>query len=77
MRIAARAEHADEAFGGGAGCLGEVFPADGGFDVVSEDDFPGFQVSGEELVDGFVEEGGGEGGVGGGAGLDQVFEAAG
>jgi hypothetical protein len=42
LRVALGAEHADEAFGLGAGGGAELFEADGGLDVVPQEGFAGF-----------------------------------
>ncbi len=54
LRVAARAEHADQAFGGRAGGLRELLEADGGLDVIAQDGFAGVDVAGQQGVDAFL-----------------------
>ena len=56
LRIAARAEHADQALGGRVGRLAELFEADGRLDVVAQDRLAGVDVAGQHRVDAFAQQ---------------------
>src|SRR3984957_11253838 len=56
LRIAARAEHADEAFRRRAGRRAELLDTDRRLDVVAQDRFAGVHVATEHGVDAFAQQ---------------------
>src|SRR5271169_2045005 len=60
LRIAARAERADQALGRRAGRRAEFFEADGGLDVIAQDGLSGVESAAEHGVDAFAQQGFGE-----------------
>ncbi len=56
LRIAARAEHADQALGGRAGRLGELFEADGRLDGVAQQRLSGLDIAAQHGVDALAQQ---------------------
>jgi len=75
LRIAARAEHADQAFGGRVGRLAELFEADRRLDGVAQDRLAGLDVAGQHRVDPLAQKVFRERGVARHAALHQFLEA--
>jgi hypothetical protein len=71
LRIAMRAEHADEAFHRRAGGLAQLFEAHGRPDVIAQNRLAGVHVTGEHRVDTFAQECGAKRGIFRHAALDQ------
>jgi hypothetical protein len=74
LRIAARAEHADQALGRRAGRLGELFEADGRLDGVAQQRLSGLDIAAQHGVDAFAQKRLGEFLVGLDVMLHQVVE---
>jgi hypothetical protein len=60
LRIAARAEHADQALGRRAGGSPELFKSDRRLDVIPKDDLAGLEVAAEQRIDALAQQGLGE-----------------
>lgn len=75
--VAGGAEHAHEALGRAVECCTESKGADGSVDVLPEDGFSGFEVSGDHAGYGFREQGSAEVAVLFEVGLDGFGETAG
>jgi len=76
LRIAAGAEHADEALGLGAGGLAQLLEADRRLDVIAQDRLAGVDVAGEHCIDSFAQQRVGESPVGRDVLLHQFLEAS-
>lgn len=74
LRIAARAEHADQALGRRAGRLGELLEADGRLDGVAQQQLSGLDVAAQHGLDAFAQQRLGEFLVGLDVMLHQVLE---
>ena len=56
LRVAARAEHADQALGRRAGCPAKLLEADRRLDVIAQDRLSGVHVAAEHRIDPFAQK---------------------
>lgn len=76
LRIAARAEHAHQAFRGAVGCIAQFSKADGGVDEIAKNDLAGFHVTGKKVFNALAEKRFAEARIAFDAGADGFLEIA-
>jgi hypothetical protein len=57
LRIAARAEHPDQALGRCTGCFAELFETDGRLDVIAQDRLAGIDIAAQHCIDALAKKG--------------------